>query len=103
VRARSQPPKLSSDYEKLYKSGKYTDISIHVGPQHHHRNNDNDNGGDEGQHHGLKTQCISNLLLGKILNVKLSFLCVGKVQALTTSNARNENADPFKKAQLGRK
>jgi len=22
---------LSSDYEKLYKSGKYTDVSIHVG------------------------------------------------------------------------
>jgi len=24
---------LSSDYEKLYKSGKYTDVSIHVGKE----------------------------------------------------------------------
>ena len=38
------------------------------------------------------------------MNVKLSFfLCRGEVQALATSNARNENADPFKKARVGRK
>ena len=24
---------LSSDYEKLYKSGKYTDVSIHIGKE----------------------------------------------------------------------
>ena len=27
------PSSLSSDYEKLYESGKYTDVSIHVGKE----------------------------------------------------------------------
>src|SRR6266542_2617843 len=32
-----------------------------------------------------------------------SSACRGEVQALSTSDARNENANPFKKARLGRK
>ena len=27
------PSRLSSDYEKLYESGKYTDVSIHIGKE----------------------------------------------------------------------